>query len=139
MKYPARYGLLFLVALAVLSACSSVPRRERDRQALAQYMDYAGAPVDSFTYFGRFSGFQTLGRYQLVVFTGVNDAYLLTVAPPCMDLEFATGVGFTSTAHTVYRGFDSVRFNRERCMITEIRPINYREMKKAMREEKEGT
>jgi hypothetical protein len=128
-----------LVAIAVLSACSGVPRRERDRMALERYMDYAKPPVDSFTYLGRFSGFQTLGQYKLVVFTGVNDAYLLTVSPPCMDLEFATGIGFTSTANTVYRGFDAVRFGRERCRITEIRPIDYRELKKDLREEKKGS
>jgi hypothetical protein len=138
MRYQARYGWI-LLALAAFSACSSIPRQERDRIALERYMDYAGPPVDSFSYLGRFTGFQTLGRYQLVVFTGVSEAYLLTVAPPCADLNFATGIGFESSAHTVYRGFDAIRFERERCMITEIRPINYREMKKAMREEKEGT
>lgn len=141
MRFPAQHGFsgLVLVALAVLSACSSVPRRERDRQALARYMDYAGPPVDSFTYLGRFSGFETLGQNKVVVFTGVNDAYLLTVAAPCLDLDFATGIGFTTTANTIYRGFDAIRFKRERCTITEIRPINYREMRKAMREEKEGS
>jgi hypothetical protein len=138
MKKLARIGSLFLV-LATLSACSSIPRAERDRAALERYKDYAGAPVESFTYLGRFTGFQTLSQYQLVVFTGVNDAYLLTLSPPCSGLQFANGIGFTSRSSTISRGFDQVRFDRERCRIAEIRPVNYREMKKAMREEKEGT
>jgi len=138
MKTQARFGLIIL-ALAAFAACSSIPRAQRDREALERYMDYAGPPVDSFSYLGRFTGFQTLGQYQLVVFTGVNDAYLLTLSPPCSDLQFANGIGFTSTAHTVYKGFDQVRFGRERCRIAEIRPVNYRELRKAQREEKEGT
>jgi len=138
MNKLARFGLLFGI-LAALAACSSIPRAERDRQALERYWDYAGLPVNSFTYLGRLTGFQTLSQYQLVVFTGVNDAYLLTVSPPCSGLQFANGIGFTSRTRTIYKGFDEVRFERERCRISEIRPVNYREMKKAMREEKEGT
>ena len=128
-----------LLVLAALAACSSIPRAERDREALERFKDYAAAPVDSFTYLGRFTGFQTLSQYQLVVFTGVNEAYLLTLSPPCSGLQFASGIGFTSRTHTIYKGFDEVRFDRERCRIAEIRPVNYREMKKALREEKEGT
>lgn len=133
-----KLGGMFLV-FAALAACSSIPRAERDREALERYKDYASAPVDSFTYLGRFTGFQTLGQYQLVVFTGVNDAYLLTVMPPCSGLQFANGIGFTSRTSTIYSRFDEIRFDRERCRISEIRPVNYREMKKAMRAEKEGT
>jgi hypothetical protein len=128
-----------LLAFAALAACSSIPRAERDREALERFKDYAGAPVDSFTYLGRFTGFQTLSQYQLVVFAGVNDAYLLTVMPPCSGLQFANGIGFTSRTSTIYSRFDEIRFDRERCRISEIRPVNYREMKKAMRAEKEGT
>jgi hypothetical protein len=135
MKNRARIWWV-LVAAAALAACSSIPRSERDREALDRYMDYAGQPVSSFNYFGRFDGFQPLSQYQLVVFTSVNEAYLLTLAPPCQGLQFANGVGFSSTAHTVYRGFDSVYFEHERCMISEIRPVDYKSLKQARREEK---
>jgi len=106
--------------------------RETDEQTLARYMDYAGEPVDSFSYLGRFDGWRSLGRDRVVVWTGVNDAYLLTVQQPCQDLQFAQRIGVTSTGSTVSRGFDSVKVgNNQTCRITEIRPVNYKDLKAA--------
>lgn len=118
-----------LLAAALVAACSGIPRRESDQEALARYMDYAGAPVDRFSVLGRVDGWRPLGRNKLIVWTGVNEAYLLTVAEPCFDLEFAHSVSLTSTGSSVSRGFDSVKVGRDRCMITEIRPIDYQQMK----------
>jgi hypothetical protein len=65
----------------------------------------------------------------------MNDAYLLTVVPTCQDLEFATTIALVSRVDgTVSSGFDHVRAGRDRCQITEIRPIDYRLMKQEERE-----
>jgi hypothetical protein len=123
---------VILAAVAALTACAAMKNRETDEQTLARYMDYAGEPVDSFSYLGRFDGWRSLGRDRVVVWTGVNDAYLLTVQQPCQDLQFAQRIGVTSTGSTVSRGFDSVKVgNNQTCRITEIRPVNYKDLKAA--------
>jgi len=125
---------LLLSALAVVTACSGMRHRESDKVTLQRYNDYAGAPVESFSYLGRFDSWRALGRDKLVVWTGMNSAYLLTVQTPCPDLQFAQHIGLTSTAGSVSSGFDSVQVGRhERCRITEIRPVNYKDLRAAER------
>jgi hypothetical protein len=124
-----------LIALTLLAACSGIPKRESDSEALARFIDYAGAPVDRFTYLGRFTGWRALGRDKLVVWTGLNDAYLLTVGGACMDLQFANRIGVTSSGNSVSRGFDSVLLpRRQKCIITEIRPVDYKALRAEQRD-----
>jgi len=66
---------------------------QSDQQVRDRYNAYAGEPIDHFTWLGRYDGWEPIGRYELVVFTGVNDAYLLKVMPPCENLQFATVSG----------------------------------------------
>jgi hypothetical protein len=136
-----RSPLLLLAILAALTACTGMPRmNEQEERDL--YMEYAGEPVDSFSMFGRVDGWRPLGRDKLVVWTGLNDAYLLTVQPSCLGLEFAQRIAITSSAGSrVQSGFDDVRFrsngrSRERCRITEIRPVNYKQMREDLRAER---
>jgi hypothetical protein len=124
-----------LLPLTLLIGCSSNAKRETSDQQLATYMQYAGPPVDRFTYLGHIDGWTPIDNHHLLIRTGVRDAYLVTVAEPCIDLPFAMTIGLTSTSHTVYRGFDSVLVGRERCTITEIRPIDYRKMREGMKKE----
>ncbi|MGQ0834654.1 MAG: DUF6491 family protein [Gammaproteobacteria bacterium] len=126
--------LFAILPAAILTACAGLARHETDAQALARHMDYAGEPVEKFTYLGNLNGWRTLGRDRVLVYTGVNDAYLLTVAPPCNDLQFAQSIALTSTGHTVSRRFDSVLVGDQRCMITEIRPVDYGQMRQAAKE-----
>jgi hypothetical protein len=130
--------LLVLLLPAMLAACSAFGSRESDEQVFNRYHEFAGPPVDKFAYFGRISGWQSLGRDALVVYTGVNDAYLLTVAPPCNDLTFANRIGLTSTGSTVSARFDSVLVDDRRCQITQIRPVDYAAVRRAAREEREA-
>jgi Family of unknown function (DUF6491) len=115
-----------LLIAALLAACSGVPQRAKDRDLQARYLSYAGAPIDSFTYLGQFDNWSALNQSQLVVWTNITDAYLLTVQQPCSGLQFANRIAVSSTAGTVNRGLDSVLFERERCAIAEIRPIDYK-------------
>lgn len=123
---------VLMLSLAALTSCAAFGDRESDAERLARYVEHAGDPVDSFTYLGRIDSWQSLGRDTLVVRTGVNDAYLLRVAPPCNELQFASGIGLTSTGVTVSR-FDSVLVRGERCMITDIRPVDYGAVKRDAR------
>jgi hypothetical protein len=122
-----------LLTVALLAACKGVPQRSGEEGTLQRYMSYAGQPLDSFSAL-TISGWSALGRDKLVVWTGVNDAYLLTVESSCMSLEFAETIGVTtSVGSNVQSRFDYVRFRdgfrRERCRILEIRPLDYRRMK----------
>jgi hypothetical protein len=138
MKY-IFLGSALAGACLTLGACGGgIPLHsmtDRDQATLERYMDYAGEPVDRFTYLGRFDGWQPLSRDKLVVWTGINQAYLLTVAQPCSDLQFTNNVAVTSTAGTVSRGFDSVRTRQGNCQILDIRPVDYLQMKRDARAE----
>lgn len=121
---------LFLVVLGALSACSGIARREDERVTAARYREYAGEPIENFSYLGRLDGWRALSRDQLVVWTGLNKAYLLTVAGSGTDLPSATRIGITSKTGNVSRGFDTVLLHRgQRCTIAAIRPIDYARMK----------
>ena len=89
---------------AAASAPAGTPAQQ---QALARYTAYAGPPIPSFTWLGRFDSWEALAKDQLVVFTSPSEAYLLKVWPPC-DLRFVmSSIGLTSTSSTVYAHTDS--------------------------------
>jgi hypothetical protein len=129
------YRPILLACIALLSACYGIPRQERDHEQLERYLKYAGTPVDQITYLGRYDGWQVLGPYQLVIWTNINDAYLITVSPPCENLQFANRIGLTSTGRTVSARLDNVVVGRWKCQITEIRPVDYLRMKQDLRRE----
>jgi len=114
-------------------AGTAAPATAQER-ALARYSAWAGRPVKSFTWLGRFDSWEPLGKEHLLVYTRPNEAYLLKVSGPC-DVRFATGpIGITSTNYTVYAGLDSITVNsgpggRWQCPIDEIRPLDVRGMK----------
>ena len=118
-----------LTAALALGACAGIPQRKSDQEQLERYLQYAGEPVDSVSYLGGYDSWRALGRDQLVIWTGVNDAYLLSVSGGCFDLPFANRIGIKTRGPTLGRG-DSVIVGRgQRCLITEVRPIDYRKMK----------
>jgi len=130
------WNVLVLLTATLLSvACSGIPRRESDQETLDRYTKYAGPPVDHITYLGRYDNWQPVGQYQLVLWTGINDAYLITVASPCENLLFAQRIAITQTANTIYSKFDAIRVRHWRCQITEIRPIDYLKMRRDLREQ----
>lgn len=129
-----RITVLLLSALA-LGACSSVPRQETVSKELTRYQPYVGAPVTEFSTLKGINGWNSIDREHLVIFLGVDDAYLLTVAAPCMNLDFTNAVAFRTRTPSMLTRFDNVYVgDRETCPITEIRPIDYRRMKAEMRQ-----
>jgi hypothetical protein len=121
--------ILAVLAALLVSACSGIPQRTSDQEQLERFQQYAGEPVSSVPYLGRYDSWRPLGRDNLVIWTGINDAYLLTVAGACFDLPFKHRIAIKSRGPTLSRG-DSVIVGRgQSCMITEIRPVDYRKMK----------
>ena len=133
-------------AMALLAGCTTnkaagpaATEPTTQQRALARYEAYAGSPVDSFTWLGRFDSWQALGENRLLVYTTPRDAYLLKIAPPC-DLRFVVDrVGLTSTNATVYKGLDSVVVSNAaaggpwQCAILEILPVDISRMKADLR------
>lgn len=127
----------FVAACALLlAACASGLDRMGGEDPSRQYIDYAGEPIERFNSF-RIQGWTPVSRTQLVLWTGVNEAYLLTVWDTCPDLMFATRIGVTSTTSSVSR-FEKVLVGRDRCPIRGIQPIDVKQMKEDRRLEREA-
>src|SRR5688572_33038391 len=110
---------LAVVAAALLTGCATGPK--------LNYSEYAGEPVKSF-YMSDFDGWSAVSKDQVVVWAGINKAYLLSISGYCPDLQFANTIAVTSTANTVDR-FEKVLVGRDKCLIREIRPIDVKQMK----------
>ena len=108
-----------VVSAALLAGCATGPKLD--------YTDYAGEPVKSF-YMNNFDGWTVVSKDQLVVYSGLNKAYLLRITGYCPDLQYANAIAVTSTANTVDR-FEKVIVGRDRCFIKEIRPLDTKQMK----------
>jgi hypothetical protein len=125
--------LLLLGACASNSGSPPGAGTPAQQQALALFTRYAGPPLQSFSWLGRFWSWQPLSRSQLVVWTTANDAYLLEIWPPC-DLRWAgLGIGISSTQSTILRGADSVIVRSgaqpQSCPIDSIRRIDVQRMR----------
>ena len=114
-----------LMAAASLAGCASTLAKLNGPKL--DYTEYAGEPVKSF-YMGNYDGWSAVSKDQLVVWSGINKAYLLTITGYCPDLQFANTIAVTSTANTVDK-FEKVIVGRDRCFINEIRPIDTKQMK----------
>jgi hypothetical protein len=126
--------MALLPALGLMVGCTTPALNDTQTAELAteaNFLKFAGPPIDSFTWLGRYDGFRTLGDKQVVIFTTINDGYLIRVLDPCINLRIANKVGLTSTTQTVDRRFDMVLADQERCRIDTIRHIDYAALKRA--------
>lgn len=137
----ARIVLSIAVAI-LLAACAGRQAHERMAARLDAYETVAGAPVDSFRYFS-FWSWEALGEDKLAVYTRPNEAYLIDVFEPCEDLRFASAIAITSSINRVYARFDTIRPLRGGvsniaidCRIEQIRPVDVRELKAVVREQR---
>ena len=134
MRHPHLGFAAVAATVGLLAACvGTIPLHERQQAERDRFNAYAGDPIEEFTWLGRFDSWQPLGRYELAVFTGPSDAYLIKVSPPCDDLQFVNRIGLTSTGSTVHTRFDAVRTGNWRCPIEEIRRVDYRRLKADLR------
>jgi hypothetical protein len=137
MKRPCPRVLPLAILLAVaasLAACAGIQKREDDHETVQRYLQYAGTPIERFSKMTGFTGWRALDRDQLVVWTGVNTAYLLRIATPCEDPRFENTIAVDSQGSAVHV-YDSVIVRDDRCPILEIREVDYRQMKKDAREQ----
>lgn len=118
----------FWLSLIVSAALADTSATEATN--LARVQKYVGAPIENFTMWTMYK-WQGLGPEKLAVWTGINQAFLLTVEQPCIRLQDARGIVVTSRmSHQVNRRLDSVNFDSQHCQIGEIRPIDYKAMLK---------
>lgn len=117
-----------LVGVLTLTACAGAQiARMQGESASERYRTYAGEPVDSFTAFN-IDGWTPVSDHELVVRTGVNDAYLIMVRDNCRDLQSSERIGIRQTGSSVTQ-LDQVRVGRDRCPISSIRPLDMEQMR----------
>ena len=129
-------------ALLALAACATGARLG-DGEKLALYRSHAGAPVDSFNFFGRINGWTPLGDSALVVWTKPNEAWLLDLSGSCQDMEYTPTIGLTSSMNRVYSRFDKVIVNSPGsmnipCFIQQIRPLDVKAARASEQELREA-
>ncbi len=115
-------------ALLALSAACAGGLARKDDAAQFRYQDYAGDPVDTVDTMGRVTGWSSVSRTQLVIWTGLNEAWLLKVWDSCRDLTFADSIAVSRSGSKITK-FDKVLVGEERCQISEIRPVDVKQMK----------
>lgn len=125
-----------LGAAALLASCSGIPLKERDAAQRARFEAYAGKPVDHLTWLTDYDGWEPISRDQLVLWTDINQAYLITVFRPCTDLMFAQRIALHPTASTLYAHFDSVHVEGWNCIIKTIQPVDYKRMQRDLRQQR---
>lgn len=121
-----KWFVMLVLSALLVAGCASGPRRNTDQESLS-YLDYAGEPIKGFTSF-RLQSWRPLSRNRLVLWAGVNEAYLVTIWDQCPDLQFANAIHVSSTGSQITT-FDHVEVGRDHCPISEIRPIDIRQMK----------
>jgi hypothetical protein len=115
---------LALVAIVVSGCASDLSRSSGDR-VLERYEPYIGEPIRGFTAF-RMQSWQPVSRNQLILWTSISDAYLLTISNNCPDLMFTDSVRVTSTGSKIST-LDQILVRGNRCPIQNIQPIDIRQ------------
>jgi hypothetical protein len=116
---------LVALAAACVATGALAQTRETQQKSLEKYQPYVGEPVERFQ-FWKMVEWELVAPDKVVVWTTIKDAFLITVEQPCSDLEWAKGIGVSSSQHFVHTRIDAVEFRHERCPIAEMRPIDYK-------------
>jgi hypothetical protein len=123
--------MALVAAVGLMAGCAGGAFSNSPAPTKDTFLKYAGPPIDRFTYLGHDEGFRTLGGEDVVIWTTISDAYLITVMKPCVQLPFANRVALTSASKTVTSNVDWVLVDNDRCRIASIRHIDYGAMKAA--------
>lgn len=123
-----RRAACLAAALLILAGCQTTASGNRHEIAINRALDSLdverGEVIDSVPNF-RITGWHAINDSYLIVTAGMHNHYLLSVAPPCLGLDFAFGISFERRAVALSRG-DFVLVNslhrpgRERCQILDI-------------------
>ena len=116
------------LAGALVAPATHAQTRATQQENLERFEKYAGAPVDEFDFWSLYK-WQLVGPEKVVIWSTINDAYLVTVESPCPGLEWANSIAVTSKeSHMVSTRFDFVKYDKGQCQISEIQPIDYKQM-----------
>lgn len=128
-------GSIGVVAAAALLASCAATHTEYNRAA---YVANAGQPVNRFDWIAGYRRWAAISDNQLVVWTRLNQAYLVTAAQPCANLYFARHIGITDTGNSVYVGSNAVKADGWTCLIKTIQPIDNAGLQRDMRRNTEA-
>lgn len=123
-----RTMLALALVAAVACGCASGLSRSSGDRVLERYEPYIGEPIRGFTAF-RPQSWQPVSRNQLILWTSISDAHLLTISNNCPDLMFTESVRVTSTGSKIST-LDQVLVGSNRCPIQKIQPIDIRQWRK---------
>lgn len=132
-----------VVLVAALAGCASAGKLSGP-QRLDLYRSHAGEPVRDFRYFGSLNGWTELGDSALAVWTRPNEAWLLELNGPCLDLSYASAIGVTNMMGQVSARFDSVKVYGGGsvpsipCRIQTIRPLDVKALRVSEKELREA-
>jgi hypothetical protein len=130
-----------VLAVTLLTACASARMAEqKQKENFARYQPYIGETVSQYTRYTHNEGWTPVDNEHVIVTSNVNEAYLLSVAPPCINLPFAgVAIGVTERfPNVVASGFDSIRVRGESCRILKIQKIDYKRMQADLAAEKKS-
>jgi hypothetical protein len=122
--------LVPVAALGLMAGCVTVAPSPPSKDAQT-FLNYAGPPIDNFTYLGRYYGVRVLGGPYVALWTTNSDGYLIKVMEPCTNLPFANKIDLTSASRTVTRNYDYVIVGQDRCHIDTIQRLDIEAMKQA--------
>ena len=135
--------LVAMMLVAVLGGCATTGKLT-STERLDLYRAHAGEPVKSFRYFGSLNGWTELGDSALAVWTKPNEAWLLNLSGPCMDLSFAPAISITNMMGQVSARFDRVIVHgggpmaRVPCRIESIQPLDVKSLRASEKELREA-
>ena len=136
--------LAAVMASLLLGGCATAGKLSSGER-LELYRAHAGAPVRDFQYFGSLNGWTELGDKALVVWTRPNEAWLLNLDGPCMDLPYAPAISVTNMMGRVSARFDRVivrGVNRDMapmpCRIATIQPLDVKALRISEKELREA-
>ena len=120
-----------LLALALLAAgIAHADTRETQRKNLDEYTPYLQPAIEGFQFWSLYK-WQLVGPDKVVVWSTINEAYLITVDQPCPKLEWADSIGLTSQqSRRISSRFDYVTMRGDRCRIIDTQPIDSKRLQK---------
>ena len=118
--------VLGFITATTLLACTGQPQQRSDEKisaALDQLNVQPGNKIERIRDF-QVDGWRFIDNYNLIINAGFKDQYLVSLQSPCLPLQSAFSIGFTSTAGTFDKFEDIVvrnAFGRpEHCPISDI-------------------
>lgn len=135
--------LVAMLLAAVLGGCATTGKLT-SAERLDLYRAHAGEPVKNFRYFGSLNGWTELGDSALAVWTKPNEAWLLNLSGPCLDLSFAPAISITNMMGQVSARFDRVIVHgggpmaRVPCRIDSIQPLDVKSLRASEKELREA-